>query len=374
MSMLYKPICNRARPTAFTLIELLVVMLIVALLMALLLPMLGQSREIARRAMCGTLLRQHAVMNEAYAADYDGWYGGVRHANAAHKLLAAVAFRGSEGASWPSDVLASPGYRADGRGAGFGEGYTISASEALITDYNYNASMLTCPSREGKPRPEPEPDGWTAWNGSEPAPGAQPVWSRAGYDSDYAIWFGRALPSNLIDKASDIAYDFGTTYRTNGGELRNCGFGWGLTYLSQGYVYTLGLALQHATPEWGRQHFGPVWNRRVERDPGTLMGMDRHNVLVRNLLDEAVSGRGQSNHMRFDGQPHSAGANALRLDGSIGWQRFDPGRPIYPLAIEPGVDFWVSDFKHWPKGYWGGSSGLVGRPWPVKDITPYSVY
>ncbi|MEM1210763.1 MAG: type II secretion system protein [Planctomycetota bacterium] len=62
---------RRSSHFAFTLIELLVVISIVALLIGILLPVLGNSREAATRATCGSLHRQAGIARAAYAQDFD---------------------------------------------------------------------------------------------------------------------------------------------------------------------------------------------------------------------------------------------------------------------------------------------------------------
>ena len=61
------------RRAGFTLIELLVVISIIVLLIALLLPALGASRDAARRAVCGSNLRQLSVGVVGYAHDHAAW-------------------------------------------------------------------------------------------------------------------------------------------------------------------------------------------------------------------------------------------------------------------------------------------------------------
>lgn len=67
----------------FTLIELLVVISIIALLLSILMPSLQKARGQAKRAICGSNLRQWAVCHTLYAADNDG------------KLLETVSLWGS---------------------------------------------------------------------------------------------------------------------------------------------------------------------------------------------------------------------------------------------------------------------------------------
>lgn len=72
---------NRRQQPGFTLIEVLVVVGILSLLVALLLPSLGRSKEIAKRAVCGSNLRQIGVAITMYgSSNRDSgppWTGGV---------------------------------------------------------------------------------------------------------------------------------------------------------------------------------------------------------------------------------------------------------------------------------------------------------
>jgi prepilin-type N-terminal cleavage/methylation domain-containing protein/prepilin-type processing-associated H-X9-DG protein len=67
------------RKKGFTLIELLVVIAIIALLLSILMPALSKVKEIGKRIVCGSLIRQMGIANRTYAMENDGqfvYYGG----------------------------------------------------------------------------------------------------------------------------------------------------------------------------------------------------------------------------------------------------------------------------------------------------------
>lgn len=59
---------------AFTLVELLVVISIIALLLAVLMPALSKARELARRTICSTNLRQWSIAISAYAVSNNNYF------------------------------------------------------------------------------------------------------------------------------------------------------------------------------------------------------------------------------------------------------------------------------------------------------------
>jgi prepilin-type N-terminal cleavage/methylation domain-containing protein len=62
-----------ARPSAFTLIELLIVIAIIGLLISILVPALSRAREMSRRAMCSSNLRQFGIALLQYSQDFESW-------------------------------------------------------------------------------------------------------------------------------------------------------------------------------------------------------------------------------------------------------------------------------------------------------------
>lgn len=84
-------IAGRTRRLGFTLIELLVVIAIIALLIAVLLPALSRAREISRRTVCGTNLRQIGMAFQQYTEDFDGWFPAKGHPTISSPTLAELA-------------------------------------------------------------------------------------------------------------------------------------------------------------------------------------------------------------------------------------------------------------------------------------------
>lgn len=74
MISLLKFSTSSSRRFAFTLIELLVVIAIIGLLAAILFPVFSRARENARRASCGSNLRQIGLGVQQYLQDYDELY------------------------------------------------------------------------------------------------------------------------------------------------------------------------------------------------------------------------------------------------------------------------------------------------------------
>ncbi len=85
------------RLAAFTLIELLVVIGIIALLISVLLPALGRAREMGKRAVCKSNLRQIGISFYHYSEDFEGWFPAKPHPsnpNATVSQLATVQHTG----------------------------------------------------------------------------------------------------------------------------------------------------------------------------------------------------------------------------------------------------------------------------------------
>jgi prepilin-type N-terminal cleavage/methylation domain-containing protein/prepilin-type processing-associated H-X9-DG protein len=65
--------CGPAGQAGFTLIELLVVIAIISLLVSILLPSLGRAKELARRTVCASNLKQWGIAEMMYVGDWEGW-------------------------------------------------------------------------------------------------------------------------------------------------------------------------------------------------------------------------------------------------------------------------------------------------------------
>ena len=69
--MPYRPLARTHARSGFTLIELLVVIAIIAILASILFPVFARAREQARKAACGSNMKQIGLAQMMYAQDYD---------------------------------------------------------------------------------------------------------------------------------------------------------------------------------------------------------------------------------------------------------------------------------------------------------------
>ena len=72
---------NRQLRHGFSLIELLVVIAIISLLVSILLPLLSRAKELARRVVCSTNMRQVGIGFTMYISDWQGWFPVIRDAS-----------------------------------------------------------------------------------------------------------------------------------------------------------------------------------------------------------------------------------------------------------------------------------------------------
>ncbi len=111
---------------AFTLVELLVVVAIIALLVSILLPSLSSVRELARRVICQTNLRNIGTAWELYFHDYDNKPGSLFHPHdemlwsdtlsqwndqiwCAHWSIGDGGYYSNAGRLWKAGMLDQPG-------------------------------------------------------------------------------------------------------------------------------------------------------------------------------------------------------------------------------------------------------------------------
>jgi len=101
---------------AFTLIELLVVVAILALLVSILMPSLKRAKDLAKRAVCLSNLRNSINAMAMYAGDYNGWIGAngsVRDAAGTAYQVNWTAYLSGQGVNAGSPLQPGGGYMSD---------------------------------------------------------------------------------------------------------------------------------------------------------------------------------------------------------------------------------------------------------------------
>ncbi len=155
------------RRTGFTLIELLVVVAIVAVLVAILLPALANARELARRSVCLSNLRQLGVGMRLYQADNQD------------RLVAVTNGYSIRSNSWSI-------YRSPGLGGAFyphyiSDGHVFYCPSLNKPGFTYNNASVDMTNRDGRIYTFDEM--WASTDGAAP-------WDmRAGYTQmSRALW------------------------------------------------------------------------------------------------------------------------------------------------------------------------------------------
>lgn len=165
---------------AFTLIELLVVIAIITLLLAILMPVLGNSRDTAKRVHCQSNLRQIGIALTGYALDFDDKFpdrhtlSGVKPGEAYSLTLYRRAWKAID----PDNPAAGP--ETLGMPALLGingyieaqDGWVCTAQNPQITDFT-NSYNWTMDSRHDSAL-------WFDLNGSA-LPAKEMVWDNTKY-------------------------------------------------------------------------------------------------------------------------------------------------------------------------------------------------
>jgi prepilin-type N-terminal cleavage/methylation domain-containing protein len=208
----------------FTLVELLVVVAILSLLLAMLLPVMGDARELARRAACGANLRSLSQAGSLHAGDHDGWYPQTNRNNEQSKYGPYGFLR-----FWRIDRVDASDDRWYGGGlnpnawhrTGTGDNVACNASEPIKVEtawkhygtpwsewaeYGMGVDGLICPSSEAKGLGEVvDARGSDAYKAAYAwLSGVQECWQG---DSDIGRMGRRVPPLRDVDEPGPLAAD-----------------------------------------------------------------------------------------------------------------------------------------------------------------------
>ena len=140
----------RRTSLGFTLIELLVVVAIISLLVSILLPSLSRAKDLARKVVCASNLRNIGLASAVYRGDWDGVFP-------TSNLNTYSAFTGpGPGVNVGCGRWATGGVGGD-QVASYQHYIDIPTEERIMYPYLTNADIWKCPS-----------DWWNGWAGVNP--------------------------------------------------------------------------------------------------------------------------------------------------------------------------------------------------------------
>lgn len=147
----------KSKGQGFTLIELLVVVAIIALLIAILLPSLARARELARRSMCASQLKQIGTALNVYAKDNSEKFCSVQ-APGSNNTMSGADFGHISTAGTPSvwrnlysNAVDNPFNRTSGDAVATRTVRTPTSSMWLLNSYGLaTPKIFVCPSVKDK--------------------------------------------------------------------------------------------------------------------------------------------------------------------------------------------------------------------------------
>lgn len=157
---------NRNIKNGFTLIELLVVIAIIALLVSILLPSLNQARELAKKAVCMSNLKNIGLASNMYSNEYDDIFPSVNGETPGYEHPSNPWYMGIF--TWAT------GGHDDVWMAGYPEIGNIKTEDRVLYPYADDAAIWKCPADDNRNRE------WL--NAGAPKPGHYDV-----YGSSYAF-------------------------------------------------------------------------------------------------------------------------------------------------------------------------------------------